>query len=188
MEDFRCFGTGKPLYEKYHDEEWGVIVHDDQYLFEMLCLEGAQAGLSWETILKKREDYRRLFHRFQIERVAKMSDQELEEVLKDRSIVRNRRKIFSIRNNANALLLLLLQKEFRSFDAYLWGFIKGRQIINHFADKKEVPSRSDISDQIAKDLKKRGFSFVGTKIIYAFMQAIGMVNDHLTSCPWKNSS
>lgn len=186
MEDFRCFGTGKPLYEKYHDEEWGVIVHDDQYLFEMLCLEGAQAGLSWETILKKREDYRRLFHRFQIDLVAKMSDQELEKVLKDPSIVRNRRKIFSVRNNAK--VLLILQKEFGSFDEYLWGFIKGRQIINHFAEQKDVPSRSDISDQIAKDLKKRGFSFIGTKIIYAFMQAIGMVNDHLISCPSKNSS
>lgn len=179
----RCFGTGKEFYEKYHDEEWGIPVHDDQRLFEMLCLEGAQAGLSWETILKRRKGYRSLFHQFKPEIVAKMTDRELEEVLKDPAIIRNRLKVFSVRENARAVLKI--QEEFGSFDAYLWKFVNGMPILNHFKTMDEVPSYSPISNELSKDLKKRGLLFVGTTIIYAFMQAVGMVNDHLVKCPCR---
>lgn len=179
----RCFGTGKEFYEKYHDEEWGIPVHDDRYLFEMLCLEGAQAGLSWETILKRREGYRSLFHQFKPEIVAKMSDRKLEEVLKDPAIIRNRLKVFSVRKNAR--VVLKIQEEFGSFDAYLWKFVNGMPIMNHFETIDEVPSHSPISNELSKDLKRRGMLFVGTTIIYAFMQAVGMVNDHLIKCPYR---
>lgn len=180
----RCFGTGKEFYEKYHDEEWGIPVHDDQHLFEMLCLEGAQAGLSWETVLKRREGYRRLFHQFKPDAVARMTDKELEEALKDPSIIRNRRKVFSTRDNAR--VVLKIQEEFGSFDAYLWKFVNHMPIINHFETFKEVPAYSTISDELSKDLKRRGMLFVGTTIIYAFMQAVGMVNDHLITCPCRS--
>lgn len=181
-ENQRCFGTGKEFYEKYHDEEWGVPVHDDRQLFEMLCLEGAQAGLSWETVLKRREGYRRLFHYFDPNKVVKMTDEELEVILKDPAIIRNRLKVMSVRKNAS--VVLMIQKEFGSFDAYLWKFVKGMPIVNHFETIDELPTHSVVSDALSKDLRKRGMSFVGTTIIYAFMQAVGMVNDHLIHCPF----
>jgi len=184
--DQRCFGTGKEFYEKYHDEEWGVPVHDDRHLFEMLCLEGAQAGLSWETILKRREGYRRLFHLFVPKVVAKMTDYELEELLKDPAIIRNRRKVFSVRENAK--IVLKIQEEFGSLNTYLWSFVNYKPIINHFEKIEEIPSSSNASNELSKDLKRRGMLFVGTTIIYAFMQAVGMVNDHLIKCPCRLNS
>ncbi len=179
----RCFGDGpgKEFYANYHDQEWGVPVHEDRHLFEMISLEGAQAGLSWETILKRREGYQSAFHDFHPALVAVMSDEELEDLTLDPSIIRNRRKIFSVRSNAR--VVLLLQKEFGSLDAYLWGFVNHKPIVNHWKRKEEVPTCTEISDALSKDLKKRGMSFVGTTILYAFMQAVGMVNDHLTDCP-----
>jgi len=182
----RCFGTGKEFYAKYHDQEWGVPIHDDRHLFEMLCLEGAQAGLSWETILKRREGYRRLFHQFEYDIVAKMTDSELEALLKNPAIIRNRRKVFSVRENAR--IFLKIQEGFGTFDTYLWGFVNHKPIINHFEKIEKVPSRSAISDELSKDLKRRGMLFVGTTIIYAFMQAVGMVNDHLIKCPCRLNS
>lgn len=186
VKDFRCFGTGKDFYEKYHDEEWGIPVHDDQHLFEMLCLEGAQAGLSWETVLKRRQDYRKLFHQFDPKTVSKMTDEELENLLKNPAIIRNRLKVYSVRQNAKSVLNI--QNEFGSLDAYLWKFVNNTPITNQVNKLNEMPVRSDVSDAISKDLKRRGMSFVGTTIIYAFMQAVGMVNDHLTECPYKNKT
>lgn len=184
----RCFGNepGKEFYADYHDNEWGVPVHDDRHLFEMLCLEGAQAGLSWETVLKKRDDYRRLFHNFQPTVVAKMSDQELEQLLKNPAIIRNRLKVLSVRENAR--VFLKIQDEFGTFDSYLWAYVNHKPVLNHWKTMDEVPSCSEISDALSKDLKKRGMKFVGTTIIYAFMQAVGMVNDHLVSCPFRRGS
>ncbi len=178
----RCpwVGTGKPHYEHYHDTEWGVPVHDDQRHFEMLILEGAQAGLSWETILKRREGYRRAFKGFVPLKVARMTDRELEVLLSDVTIIRNRLKVFSARKNA--AVFLAIQKEFGSFDAYVWRFVGGKPKVNRPRRMQEVPSRTPESDALSKDLKKRGMSFVGSTIIYAYMQAIGMVNDHLLDC------
>ena len=178
----RCFGNGegKEFYAEYHDQEWGVPVHDDQHLFEMLILEGAQAGLSWETVLKKREGYRRLFHNFDPVKVANMTDKELESLTQDPAIIRNRRKIFSARQNAQ--VFLKIQEEFGSFDRYVWQFVDETPIVGHWNTWQEVPTRTEQSDRLSKDLKRRGMSFVGTTIIYAFMQAVGLVNDHLTSC------
>lgn len=171
-----------PEYQKYHDEEWGVIVHDDTKLFEMLTLEGAQAGLSWETVLKKREGYKNAFKNFDVQSVSNMTDEELENLMQNPKIIRNRLKIFSVRKNA--LAFIQIQKEFGSFDKYLWAFVDNKQIINKWTSINQIPSKTTISDKIAKDLKKRGMSFVGTTIIYAFMQAVGIVNDHTTDC-WK---
>jgi len=178
----RCFGNkpGQEFYAIYHDKEWGVPSHDDQHLFEMLILEGAQAGLSWETILKKRTGYRKAFHQFDPIKVSKMKDQALEKLRQNPEIVRNRLKIYATRQNAK--VFLEIQKEFGSFDAYLWAFIKGKPIKNHWKSFKEVPTKSSESDALSKDLKNRGMSFVGSTIIYAYMQAIGMVNDHLVDC------
>lgn len=182
MEQTRCaWATGQPnFYIKYHDKEWGVPVHDEHKHFEFLLLEGAQAGLNWATILKKRTGYRQAFHGFDPEKVAKMSDAELGEALKNPAIIRNRRKVFSARNNAR--IFLQIQKEFGSFDSYIWGFVEGRPIMNHWHRHEDVPVTTNVSDALSKDLKKRGMSFVGSTIIYAHMQAIGMVNDHLTTC------
>ena len=152
----------------------------------MLCLEGAQAGLSWETILKRREGYRRLFHQFKLEIVAQMTDGELEKVLKDPAIIRNRRKVFSMRENAK--IVLKIQEKFGSFDTYLWKFVNNMPIVNHFKTLDEVLSNSVESNELSTDLKKRGMVFVGTTIIYAFMQAVGMVNDHLIKCPCRVNS
>ena len=178
----RCswVGMGKPHYEEYHDTEWGVPVHDDQKHFEMLILEGAQAGLSWETILKRREGYRRIFKNFDPRLVAIMTDEELEDSLTDQSIIRNRLKVFSARKNAQ--IFLEIQKEFGSFDKYVWRFVKGSVKINRPKDITEIPVKSVESDALSKDLKKRGMSFVGSTIMYAYMQAIGMVDDHMRGC------
>ncbi len=180
----RCFGNkpGQVIYAEYHDTEWGIPVHDDRHLFEMLILEGAQAGLSWETILKRREGYRAAFHDFDPVKVASMTDQDLTKLCEDASIIRNRLKIFSARQNAQAFLQI--QKEFGSFDAYLWGFVKGMPIQNHWQSFAETPVTSSESDALSKDLKKRGMKFVGSTILYAFMQAVGMVNDHPVTC-WR---
>lgn len=178
----RCFGSGKPLYEHYHDTEWGIEVHDDQVLFEFLILEGAQAGLSWETVLNKRENYRRLFHDFNPVSIASMDDAELEQCLTDPGIIRNRLKVYSSRKNAIAFLQI--QREFGSFSNYLWEYVDHKPIKNHWQHFGDVPVSTPISDAISNDLKKRGMSFVGTTIMYAYMQAVGMVDDHLTSC-WK---
>lgn len=178
----RCewVGIGKPYYEEYHDKEWGVPVYEDNKHFEMLILEGAQAGLSWETILKKREGYRAAFKRFVPSKVAVMSDQELEDILKNPNIIRNRLKVFSTRNNAK--VFLQIQKEFHSFNSYVWSFVGGKAINYKRKDKSAVPATSKESDLLSKDLKKRGMKFVGSTIVYAYMQAIGMVNDHSIKC------
>lgn len=183
----RCFGNkpGQEFYAIYHDKEWGIPSHDDQHLFEMLILEGAQAGLSWETILKKREGYRKAFHQFDPLKVSKMKDQALEKLREDPGIVRNRLKIYATRQNAK--VFLDIQKECGSFDAYLWAFVKGKPIKNHWKSFKDVPTKTPESDALSKDLKKRGMTFVGSTIIYAYMQAIGMVNDHLIDC-WRYKS
>lgn len=181
-EKIHCFGNGpgKEFYAHYHDNEWGIPSHDDQHLFEMLILEGAQAGLSWETILKRRSGYRETFHGFDAERIACMSDDELETLCSNPYIIRNRLKIYSVRKNAQAFLQI--QNELGSFDAYVWSFVNGRPIINHWQHFKEVPTSTHESNALSKDLKKRGMTFVGSTIIYAYMQAIGMVNDHLKTC------
>jgi DNA-3-methyladenine glycosylase I len=181
----RCFGdgVGKEFYADYHDNEWGIPVHDDRKLFEMLILEGAQAGLSWETVLKRREGYRKVFHQFDPKKVAAMSDDELEKVLQDVRIIRNRLKVYGARQNAQ--VFLQIQKEFGSFDRYLWGYVDHKPIVNRWNSIRDAPCKSPISDRLSKDLKKRGMTFVGTTIMYAFMQAIGMVDDHCQSC-WKS--
>jgi DNA-3-methyladenine glycosylase I len=176
----RCAWAKSELMIAYHDEEWGRPVHDDRRLFEFLILEGAQAGLSWETILRKREAYRRAFDGFDPVKVARYTEKKLARLVADEGIVRNRLKIASAVANGRAFLAV--QKEFGSFDAYLWGFVGGRPIVNRFETMKEVPARTAESDALSKDLRKRGFNFVGSTICYAMMQAVGMVDDHLTSC------
>lgn len=178
----RCswVGTGKDFYDHYHDTEWGVPVHDDQHLFEMLILEGAQAGLSWETILKRREGYRKAFKQFDVKKVARMTDEQLEKLMHDEGIIRNRLKIFGARKNA--LAFIAIQKEFGSFDAYLWRFVGGKSLQNKRTGLGDIPATTPESDALSKDLKKRGMTFVGSTIIYAYMQGIGMVNDHATTC------
>lgn len=180
----RCFGgtKGKELYAKYHDEEWGVPVFDDRLLFEMLILEGAQAGLSWETILNKRIGYKEVFYNFDVTMISKMSDSELQDLMNNAKIVRNKLKIFSVRKNAK--IFIDIQKEFSSFSNYIWGFVNNEPIKNHFKNFYEIPLKTKISDEISKDLKKRGMNFVGSTIIYAYMQAIGMTIDHVQEC-WK---
>ncbi|HMM58047.1 MAG: DNA-3-methyladenine glycosylase I [Xanthomonadales bacterium PRO7] len=164
----------------YHDGEWGVPLHDDTRLFEFLVLEGAQAGLSWSTVLNKREAYRRAFHGFEIARVARMTDAALEKLLLDPAIIRNRLKVHSARSNARATLKVIA--EFGSLDAYFWSFVDGKPIINRWREREQVPARTEVSDKLSKDLKKRGFNFVGSTIVYAHMQATGMVNDHIVGC------
>lgn len=182
----RCFGggPGKEFYADYHDNEWGQPVHDDIHLFEMLILEGAQAGLSWETVLKRRSGYRKAFHQFDPKKVARMTDDELDRLLQDPSIIRNRLKVYAARLNAQ--VFLEIQKEFGSFDRYLWGYVKDRPLINHWKKFEDVPVATEISDALSKDLKKRGMKFVGSTIIYAYMQAVGLVDDHLADC-WKRN-
>ncbi len=164
----------------YHDAEWGVPVHDDRVLFEFLILEGSQAGLSWETILKKRENYRRLFDQFDARKIARYNDSKVRKLLADPGIVRNRLKIAATIQNAKAFLAV--QQEFGSFDRYIWQFVGGVPLQNSRREMKEVPSRTLESDAMSKDLLKRGFKFVGSTICYAFMQAVGMVNDHTIDC------
>lgn len=177
----RCEWCGnEPLYVEYHDREWGVPVHDDRKLFEMLILEGAQAGLSWLTILRKRENYRKAFDNFDAKKIAKYDKAKVAKLLADAGIVRNRLKIAATIQNARAFLEV--QKEFGSFDRYLWQFVGGKPKINKWKNLKELPPKTAESDAMSKDLKKRGFSFVGSTICYAFMQAVGMVNDHVATC------
>lgn len=178
----RCFGgqPGKEFYAHYHDEEWGVLVHDDRTLFEMLILEGAQAGLSWETVLRKRDGYRNAFHGFDVERVAAMTDEELEALREDAGIIRNKLKIYSSRKNAIAFIGM--QKEFGSFDAWLWDYVDNKPLINRPQNFAAVPVSTPLSDTISKTLKKRDMSFVGSTIIYAYLQAVGVVNDHVKGC------
>ena len=177
----RCAWAGSdPIYRGYHDTEWGVPVHDDRLLFEFLILEGAQAGLSWITVLRKREAYRRAFEGFLPEVVAAFDEDRMAVLLADPGIVRNRLKLASARANARAFLAL--QEEFGSFDAYLWRFVDGAPLQNAWRSHSELPATSPVSDSLSRDLKRRGFNFVGSTICYAFMQAVGMVNDHTTGC------
>jgi DNA-3-methyladenine glycosylase I len=177
----RCtWSTSDPLYIDYHDHEWGVPVHDERKLFEMLILEGAQAGLSWITILKKRENYRKAFDKFDVKRVSRYDAARIRSLLKNEGIVRNRLKIAATISNAKAFLAV--QKEWGSFDSYIWQFTGGKPIDNHRKGNKDVPATTPESDAMSKDLKKRGFRFVGSTICYAFMQATGMVNDHAITC------
>jgi len=170
----------KQYYVSYHDKDWGVPVHDDKKLFEFLILEGAQAGLSWNTILKKRENYRKAFDNWNYNKIAKYASEKEQELLQNAGIVRNKLKIRSTIKNAQ--VFIEIQKEFGSFNKYIWDFVNNKQIVNGFERMKDIPSRTDISDKISKDLKRRGMNFVGSTIIYAFMQAIGMVNDHQIDC------
>jgi DNA-3-methyladenine glycosylase I len=172
--------TTDTLMQAYHDTEWGVAVHDDAGLFELLTLEGAQAGLSWRTVLHRRDGYRTAYHGFDIPRVAAMTDAELEHLLTGSPLIRNRLKIFSVRGNARAALAVMA--EHCSLDRYLWSFVEHRTIRNHPADRTQVPATSPVSDRMSKALRKAGFRFVGSTICYAFMQASGMVDDHLTGC------
>jgi len=171
---------GNDLYYEYHDKEWGVPVHDDRLLFEFLILEGAQAGLSWATVLNKREGYRKAFDNFNIEKVAQYDQAKIDELLLNPKIVRNKLKVNSTVTNAR--LVLEIQKEFGSFDKYIWEFVDGKTIQNKWKDMSEVPVSTVESDAMSKDLKKRGFKFIGSTICYAFMQATGMVNDHSADC------
>jgi DNA-3-methyladenine glycosylase I len=177
----RCpWATSDPLYIRYHDREWGRPVHDDRKLFEMLILEGAQAGLSWITILKKRENYRKAFDNFDANKIARYDTRKVKQLLKNEGIVRNRLKIEAAIQNAKAFLAV--QKEFGSFDTYIWQFVGKNQKVNRWKSLKQIPPTTPESDAMSKDLKKRGFKFVGSTICYAFMQAVGMVDDHLQDC------
>jgi DNA-3-methyladenine glycosylase I len=177
----RCaWGSNNPLMIEYHDAEWGVPLHDEQKLFEFLVLEGMQAGLSWNTILNKRENFRRAFAEFDVEKVARFGKREINRLLKDAGIIRNRLKIEAAINNARRFIEV--QQEFGSFDAYIWGFVNGRPIKNKFKSLQEIPPKTPLSDAISKDLIERGFKFVGSTIVYAHMQATGMVNDHTVDC------
>lgn len=177
----RCEWAGNSEIEcRYHDTEWGVPLHDDRRLFEFLVLEGAQAGLSWRTVLDKRERYRTAFHGFEIGRVASMSDADLERLLQDPGLIRNRMKIAAARTNARAALDVIEREG--GLDAYLWSFVDARTQVNHWRTAAEVPATTPVSERMSRDLKRRGFRFVGPTICYAFMQATGMVNDHLTGC------
>lgn len=177
----RCEWCGDdPLYQKYHDEEWGDPLHDDRLLFEFLILEGAQAGLSWITVLRKRENYRKAFDDFDYEKVATYDERKVEELLQDEGIIRNRLKINSAIRNAK--VFIEIRKEFGSFDNYIWSFVDYKPRLNNFGSLKDIPARTELSDRISKDLKKKGMNFVGSTIIYAFMQATGIVYDHVESC------
>jgi DNA-3-methyladenine glycosylase I len=169
-----------PLYADYHDHEWGIPVHDDLKWFEMLNLEGAQAGLSWYTILKKRENYREVFDQFQPEKIVLYDQTKIEQLMQNAGIVRNRLKIEAVVKNAHAFLRV--KEEFGSFDTYMWRFVGGEPLINHWLELRDIPATTEQSDALSKDLKKRGFKFVGSTICYALMQATGMVDDHINGC------
>lgn len=176
----RCSWATTDLYKEYHDKEWGIPVHDDDKLFEMLILEGMQAGLSWLTILNKREAFREAFDHFDCRKVALYDEAKIESLMKNEKIVRNRLKIQSAVTNARQFIKI--QEEYGSFDAYLWAYVNNEPIRNHFSTEAEVPASTPLSDRISKDLKKRGFKFVGSTIVYAYMQAVGIVNDHVKGC------
>jgi len=186
MQPIRCTWCGTdPLYVKYHDEEWGKEVHDDRILFEFLILESAQAGLSWITILRRRDGYRKAFVDFDPVKVSQFTQEDVDRLMQDTGIIRNRLKILAAISNAK--LFLQVQKEFGSFDKYMYSFMpNGKPIVNHLASQNDIQARTEISDTIAKDMKKRGFKFFGTTICYAHMQATGMVNDHIAECAFKN--
>jgi DNA-3-methyladenine glycosylase I len=178
---YRCewAGEGEQMRD-YHDKEWGVPVHDDRELFELLILEGAQAGLSWATILKRREGYRKAFANFDVNKVAHFTEQDFDRLIEDKGIIRNKLKVKSAINNAQRFIEV--QKEFGSFNKYIWSFVDYKPIENQFNSLSEIPASTSLSESISKDLKKRGFNFIGPTICYAFMQSIGMVNDHMVSC------
>ncbi len=177
----RCTWAGTdPLYQHYHDTEWGVPCFDDQTLFEFLILEGAQAGLSWITVLKKREHYRNVFDQFNPEKIALYSERKVEKLLSDPGIIRNRLKVMSSINNAK--LFIDIKEKYGDFSSFIWGFVEGTPLINHWPSLKEVPATTPTSDAMSKELKRRGFKFVGSTICYAYMQAVGMVNDHTVDC------
>ncbi|HEY6325562.1 MAG TPA: DNA-3-methyladenine glycosylase I [Candidatus Cybelea sp.] len=181
----RCSWARSEPMIAYHDEEWGVPLHDDRKLFEMLCLEGAQAGLSWETVLRKRDRYRALFKNFDPVAVARITPARIEKILEDPGIIRNRAKVESVVGNAKALLKV--RKEFDSFDAYVWSFVDGKPVVKRRRRTDKIPSSTPQSEAMSRDLRARGFRFVGPTICYAFMQAVGMVNDHLVSCSRSDS-
>ncbi len=181
MEITRCgWGTGDPLYERYHDQEWGVPVHDDRLLFEFLILEGAQAGLSWITILRKRENYRAAFDHFDPAKVAQYDEAKVAQLLANPGIIRNKLKVNAAVINARHFLEI--QREFGSFDRYVWDFVGGSPIVNEWQAMSDIPAETDLARKLSKDLKQRGFKFVGPTIIYSFMQACGLVNDHVVDC------
>jgi DNA-3-methyladenine glycosylase I len=183
----RCpWAEGSDAYRAYHDDEWGIPSHDDAHLFEMLLLEGAQAGLSWSTILAKRENYRRAFDGFDASRIAQYDERKIASLLDDAGIVRNKLKVNGAVKNARAFLAV--QQERGSFDEYLWSWVDGTPVVNHPQQLGDVPARTELSDAISKDLKKRGFTFVGSTIVYAYLQAVGVVDDHLVTCPSKPRS
>lgn len=183
-ETVRCPWCGTdPLYVRYHDEEWGKPVHDDQKHFECLTLESAQAGLSWITILRKRENYRLTYANFEVQQVASFTDEDVERLLADSGIVRNRRKIEASINNAKQFIKL--QEEFGSFDSYIWSFVNDAPILNTWNRLEDVPATTELSERLSKDLKRRGFKFLGPTTVYAHLQATGLVNDHLTSCTFR---
>lgn len=179
----RKWAEGDPLVEAYHDREWCKVNHDERFEFEMLSLEGASVGLSWRTILHKRKSYRKAFHDFDIEKCAGMNDEELMALLDDPGLIRNKSKIFSVRSNAK--VVQKIQKEFGSFDAYLWSFTDGKQVDRKWESPEEVPAESELSERVSKDLKKRGMKYVGPVITYSFLQSIGIINDHLISCEYR---
>ena len=172
-----------PLYIAYHDQEWGKPLHDDRDLFELLCMETYQAGLSWETVLNKRQGFREAFHGYQIQAVAEMTDGELEALLENPAIIRNRAKLFATRANAQAFLQI--QKTFGSFDAYLWSFVEGKTIVNDVPDYHQAPTKTALSEKLSQDLKKRGFKFTGPVAVLSFLQAAGLIDDHENDCEWK---
>ncbi len=183
MSECRNWYLGDPVLEDYHDHEWCKINHDDEFQFRMLCLEGASVGLSWATIMHKKEAYCAAFHDFKIDACAEMTDEELEKQMSNPGIIRNKGKIWSVRKNAQ--VVQQIQKEFGSFDAYLWSFTKGQQIDGHWETPRQIPTVSEISVAMSKDMKKRGIAFVGPVITYSFLQAIGIVNDHLADCEYR---
>ena len=185
MEKIRCSWCEKDdLYRAYHDHEWGKPVYDDETIFQFLVLESFQAGLSWYTILKKREKFKNAFDDFNFEKIAEYTDEKAEELMQNAEIIRNRLKILATINNAKRFIEV--QKEFGTFSKYIWSFVGGKPIVNQFSELKQVPATTEISDALAKDLKKRGFKFLGSTVVYAHMQATGMVNDHLVDCWVRN--
>ncbi|MBQ1493291.1 MAG: DNA-3-methyladenine glycosylase I [Blautia sp.] len=183
VSECRNWYQGDLLLERYHDQEWCKINHDDDFVFQMLCLEGASVGLSWQLIMHKREAYLEAFHGLRIKECAAMTDEELEGLLTNPGLIRNKSKIFSVRKNAQAVGRI--QQEFGSFDAYLWSFTKGEQLEGHWKQVSEIPTQNEVSVRLSADMKKRGIAFVGPVITYSFMQAIGMVNDHLEDCEYR---
>ncbi len=178
------WAAGNQIMQQYHDNEWCVPSHEDSYIFEMLILEGAQAGLSWNTILSKREEYKKAFHDFDIAYCSKLTDEDMDTIKDKYGVIKNRSKLYSVRSNAVAAAKL--QTEYGSFSNYLWGFVDDKPVINSWESEGQVPARTVLSERISNDLKKRGFKFVGPVIIYSFMQAIGMVDDHIATCPYHS--